>query len=61
MGWCRIARIDCIYKEVDSWLKEQFIHRPNTSEMLAKIIIEFTKSDENMMIPSEQVLVWGHH
>ena len=45
--------IECNYKEVDRQLKEQFIHRLNDSEMLAEVIRELTKSDENTMIPDE--------
>ena len=49
----------CNYKEVDRQLKEQLIHRLNDPEMLTEIIRELTKSDENMMIPSEYVLMWA--
>ena len=53
MGRFRTPAMECNYKEVDRQLKEEFIHGQNDSEMLTKII---TKSDENMMIPSEHVL-----
>ena len=57
IGKLRIAAIECNYKEVDMQLKEQFIHGLSDSEMLAEIIWELTKSDENTMIPGEWVLV----
>ena len=37
MGRLRIASIKCNYKEGDRWLKEQFIHRMNDSDMLVEI------------------------
>ena len=40
-------------------VKEQFIHRLKDEEMLAEIIRELTKCDENMTILSEHVLNWA--
>ena len=47
MGRIRVAAIDCNYKELDRQLKEQFIHGLNDSDMLAEIIRELTKTNEN--------------
>ena len=44
----------------DRQLKEQFLYGLNNSWMLAEIIREITKSDENVMIPEEGVLVWAN-
>ena len=55
----KTAAVDCNYKEGDRQLKEQFIHRLNDSEMLTESIRDLTKSDENVMIPSECVLIWA--
>ena len=49
--------MECNYKEVDRQLKELVIHRLNDSGMLTEIIMELTKSDENM-IPTECMLTW---
>ena len=56
MGSLRTTAMECIYKEVDRQLKEQFIHGLNDSAMITDIIREFTKSAENMMIHSEHFL-----
>ena len=40
-------------QEVHRQLKEQFMHGMNGSGMLAEIISELTKNNENVMIPSE--------
>ena len=58
---CRLrkAAIECNYKEVDRQLKEHFIHMLNDSEMLTEIIRELTNGDENIMIPSNNVLIWA--
>ena len=50
--------MECHYKKVDRWLKEQFLHGQNDSEMLIEIIRGLTKSDENKLIPSGHVLTW---
>ena len=47
--------VECKYKEVDRQLKEQFIHGLNDDEMLAEIIRELTKCEENVTILSETV------
>ena len=52
MGRLRMAVIKCNYKERDRQLKEQFIHDLNDEEMLAEIIRELTKCDENTTIHS---------
>ena len=59
MGRLRTAAVECNYKEVHGQLKEQFTHRLNDSEILTDIIIEFTKSDENIMILSKHVFTWA--
>ena len=55
----RTATMEHNYKEVDRQLKEQLIHRLNDSEILAEILRELTKSDENMIILSEHALTWA--
>ena len=50
--------MECNYKEVDRQLKEQFIQRLNDSEMATEMIRELTKSNANMMIPSEHIVTW---
>ena len=54
--WIRAVTIECNYKESDNKLNDQFINELNDSDMLAEIIRELIKPNENMMIPSEQVL-----
>ena len=39
-----------IDKELDRQFKGQFIHGLNDSDMLAEIIRELTKTDENMLV-----------
>ena len=56
MGRLRTAAMELKYKEVNKQLKEQFIHGLNDQNMLTEIIRQLTKSDENMIIPSEHVL-----
>ena len=51
MGRLRTDVVECKYKEVDRQLKEQFIHGLNDDEMLAEIIRELTKCEENINIP----------
>ena len=55
----RLAVIECNYKEIDRQLKEQFIHGLNDTDMLAEIIIEFNKIEENAGVTSEKVLYWA--
>ena len=55
----RTAAVKCNYKEIDRQLKEQFIHGLNDEEMLAEIITELTKCDENTTVHSENVLTWA--
>ena len=55
----RIVTIECNYKDTDRQLKEQFIHRLNDNDMLAEIIRELTKTDENMHVTCEQILAWA--
>ena len=59
MGRLRTAVVKYNYKDIDRQLKEQFIHGLNDEEMLAEIIRELTKSDENTNIHSENVLPWA--
>ena len=59
MGRLRIEASECNYKEIDSQLKEKFIHRPNDVGMMGEIIKELTKSEENKDATSNQVLVWA--
>ena len=56
MGRLLLAPVECNYKEVDTQLKEQFIHRLNDNDMLAEIFREPTKAEESATITSEQVL-----
>ena len=58
VGRVRLTVVECNYKEIDWQLKEQFIHRLNDNDMLAEIIREITKAEENTPVTSEQVLVW---
>ena len=58
MGRIRVVAIECNYKELDRQLKEQFIHELNDGDMLADLIRELTTTNENMLVTSEQVLVW---
>ena len=57
MGRNRTEDVECNYKAVDRQLKEQFMHALNDSEMLAEITRELSKSDWNVIIPSECVLI----
>ena len=54
-----LAAVQCNYKEIDRELKEQFIHRLNDNEMLAEIIRALTKTVENQIMSSKQVLAWA--
>ena len=58
MGRPRTEAVECNFGEVDRQLKEQFIHGVNDSDKPTETIRGPTKSNENMMIPSEHVLVW---
>ena len=58
MGRLRTTVVKYNYKEIDRQLKEQSIHGLN-EEMLAEMIRELTKCDENMNIHSENVLTWA--
>ena len=49
----RIAALECNYKEGDRQLKEQCIHRLNDSDVLAEIIRDLTRGNENNRISSE--------
>ena len=55
----RAVTIECNYKELDKKLNDQFINGLNDSDMLAAIIRELSKTDENMQVTSKQVLVWA--
>ena len=55
MDRIRVAAIDCNYKELDKHLLDQFIHKLNDSGMLAEIIRELTKTNENILVTSEQI------
>ena len=57
MGWLRITAIDCNYKEIDRQLKEQFILQLNDADMLAEIIMELTKVEENTEIKSKGIML----
>ena len=59
MGRLRTNAVECNYQEIDRQLKEQFVHGLNDEEMLAEIIRELTKCDENMTIISEHMLIWA--
>ena len=56
--------VECNYKEIDSQLKEESIHGLNDKKMLAERIKELTKTKDNKVMTSEQVLAlekksWG--
>ena len=57
MGKLRITITECDYKEIDSQLKEQFIHWLNDSDISIQIIKELKKIEENDNVTSEQALV----
>ena len=59
MGRLRTAALECKYKEVDWQLKEQLIHGLNDDEILTDVMKELTKYEENVIMPSEMVLVWA--
>ena len=50
---------ECNYREVDSQLKEQFIHRLNDNSMLDEVIRELTAKSNNEQTTSEDVSVWA--
>ena len=50
--------VECNYKELNTQLKEQFIHGLNDTDMLGEIIWELAKIHENTEITSEIVLSW---
>ena len=56
MGRLWLSAIECKYKELDRQLKEQFIHSLSDTDMLAEIIRELTKIQENTEITSENML-----
>ena len=49
-GRIRMGGRECNYKELDRQLKEHLICGINNSDMLAEIIRELTKSNENMLV-----------
>ena len=59
MGRLRLAAIECNYKEIDRQLKEELIHSLNATDMLAEIIMELTKINENAEVTCEKVLCWA--
>ena len=59
MSRLRTTAVECNYKEMDRQLKEQFIHGLNDGEMLAEIVRELTKCEENITICCENVLTWA--
>ena len=59
MGRLQLPAVECNYKEPDRQLKEQFIHSLNDTDMLAEIIRELTKIQENTEIMSENMLCWA--
>ena len=58
MGRLRISAIEYNYKEIGRQLTKQFIHILNDDDMMVEIIKEFTKSEENKDVASNQVLLW---
>ena len=58
MGRLHVAVVECIYREVDCQLKEQFIHGLNDKVMLEEVIRELTAKNNNEQTTSEGVLVW---
>ena len=54
----RTAAVKCHYKEIDRHLKEQCIHGLNEGKIIADIIRELTKCEENTTIHSENMLTW---
>ena len=59
MGGLQLAAVECNYKEIDRQVNEQFIHGLNYNEMLAEIIREVPKTEENEIMTSKQVLAWA--
>ena len=59
MGWLQMAAAECGYKEVDTQLKEQFIHGLNDKIMLDEIIRDLTSRTGNVQTKSEDVLAWA--
>ena len=53
MGRIRAMATECNYKELDEQLKEQIIHGLNESDMLAEIIRQLAKTDENTLVTCE--------
>ena len=47
---------ECKYKELDSYLIEQFINRLNKNHMVCKIIHELTLIDDKSTLSSDEVL-----
>ena len=60
MGRIRTAVVECKNKEVGRQIKEQFINGLNDNEMLTEVIRELKNCEENVIIPSETVLVWAN-
>ena len=54
MGRLRLAAIECNSKKIDKQLREQFIHGLNDTDMLAELIMELTKIEENAEVASEK-------
>ena len=55
MGRLRTVAVKCNYPEIERQLKGQFIHELNDEEMLAEIIRELTKCDDNVTILGKHV------
>ena len=55
----KLSVSSCRVYVIDRQLKEQFIHGLNENEMLAEIIKELTKAEEDILLTGEQILVWA--
>ena len=62
MGWCRLAAIECNYKdkEKDRQLNiNNIIHGLNDNDLPSEIVRELTKTQECSDVTNEQMLVWA--
>ena len=59
MGRLCMVAAECNFKDIDCWLKEQFIHGFNDKTMLDEVIRELTPKSTNEQMTSEDVLIWA--
>ena len=59
MARLHVAAVECNYQEIDSQLKEQFIHSLNDKPMLEEIIKELTVTSNDSHLTMGGILAWA--